>query len=414
LRESGSLVVFDVEGVLLPKRRFLLFEVAAKLRLSTFLKSLFIGILYEAGLLSIDSALRRLFRLLKGMPMNELLAKYRRLRPIAGVTELFSNLRKLEFKTALISSGLPRVFLEDLANELDADYVSGLEIGIDDGRLNGEIWGDVLKPEGKAIALKRILERESIYSHNCIVVADDRNNLPLLRLCRMSIGYNPDFVLTVKSNYVIRGDLSRVLPLLTGKASSSGDRSLSQSEVLREVIHLSGILIPLICTYLLGDHMVALLVMAVTSSYVVSEISRMLGVNLPLFSTVTLKAADRSELQEFVTGPISYGLGIMLSLVLFRPPVSYASIAVLTLGDGSAALFGKRFGRTVLPLNKGKRAEGSLIGLLFAFLGSLLFVNPTQALIGAAVGMLAEYLPSPIDDNITIPLSTGLVLALTS
>ena len=413
-KKASRLVVFDVEGVLLPKRRFLLFEVAAKLGPLTFLRFFFIGILYEIGLLSVESVMRRLFRLLKGMPMDKLFVQYGRLPLMYGATELFEKLRRHGFKTALISSGLPRAFIEDLANRLGADYASGLEIGIDNGHLTGEVWGDVLKPDGKAIALKKILEREGPSCHSCAVVADDRNNLPLLRLCETSIGYNPGFILRVKSNYVIGDDLSKVLPLLTGKASTEDSRDLPQNKVLRELIHISSISIPFVCTYLLSDHIVALLIMVVASIYTISEFSRMLGNNLPIFSAITLKVADKSELQEFVTGPITYALGIVFSLLVFHPPISYASIAILTLGDGSAAIFGKIFGKTVLPLNKGKSVEGSLIGLIFAFLGSILFVSPTKALIGAVVGILAEYLPSPIDDNLTIPIVSGLVLTLTA
>jgi len=407
------MIIFDVEGVLLPKRRFLLFDVAARRGLSTFLRFFLIGILYEIGLLSIESALRRLFKLLKGMPMDELFSKFENISPINGAAVLFANLKKLGFKTALISSGLPRIFVEDFAKKLGADYASGLEIGIERGYLTGEIWGDVLKPDGKAIALKKILERERLSSCNCVVVADDRNNLSLIKLCKKSIGYNPDFILSVKSDFVVRGDLSKMLPLLMGEASAKIDRALSKSEVLHEAIHVGGVLVPFICIYMLSDYIVALLIVAVTSIYTMSEILRMLGKNLPIFSTITLKAADKSELQELVASPIFYALGMILSILFFRPPVSYACIAILTLGDSFAAVFGKRLGRTVFPLNKRKRVEGSLFGLLFAFLGCLLFVNPARALVGAFAGILAESLPSPIDDNVTIPLVSGLALTLT-
>jgi len=411
-KNDRYLVVFDVEGVLLPKRRFLLFEVAMKHEPSKLLKFFFFGFLYEVGLLSIESALRRLFRLLRGTPIDEMFVRFRNLPLMYGAAELFENLRRLGFKTALISSGLPRVFVEDLAKRLGADYAYGLEIGIADGYLTGEVWGDVLERDGKAVVLKKVLEKEGLSSSNCAVVADDRNNLPMLRLSRISIGYNPDFILRVRSNHVIGDDLSRVLPLLTGKASTDGGRALSQSEVLREMIHISGILVPFVCIYLLSDRLVSLLILAFTSIYTASEVSRMLGKNLPIISTITLKAADRSELQEFVTRPIAYALGIASSLLLFRPPISYASIAILTLGDGSAAIFGKRLGRTVFPLNKGKRVEGSLFGFIFAFFGATLFISPTKALIGAVTGILAECLPSPIDDNVTIPLVSGVTLTL--
>ncbi|MFQ6087199.1 MAG: diacylglycerol/polyprenol kinase family protein, partial [Candidatus Bathyarchaeia archaeon] len=109
---------------------------------------------------------------------------------------------------------------------------------------------------------------------------------------------------------------------------------------------------------------------------------------------------------------IFFAAGIMLALLLFPEPISYASIVIFALGDGTATLFGRKLGRNVFPLNKGKRIEGSIFGFMFAFLGALLFVSPFEALIGAAIGMLMEALPTPISDNLTIPLASGLVLMM--
>jgi dolichol kinase len=39
-------------------------------------------------------------------------------------------------------------------------------------------------------------------------------------------------------------------------------------------------------------------------------------------------------------------------------------------------------------------------------------VSPALALIAAAVAMIIESLPLPVNDNITIPLGTGLALML--
>jgi dolichol kinase len=103
----------------------------------------------------------------------------------------------------------------------------------------------------------------------------------------------------------------------------------------------------------------------------------------------------------------------MLALVAFPPPASYGAIAVFTLGDGSATLFGKKFGKHVYPYNKGKKVEGTLLGLLVAWLGAWFFVvNPLRAFVGAMVGMLVEALPTPVNDNLTIPLFSGLTLLL--
>jgi dolichol kinase len=40
----------------------------------------------------------------------------------------------------------------------------------------------------------------------------------------------------------------------------------------------------------------------------------------------------------------------------------------------------------------------------------LFFISPLKALVGAAVAMIVEYLPLPVNDNILIPLITGLTL----
>ena len=412
MRGNDRLVVFDVEGVLLPKRRLLLFEIAARLGLSTFLKFLWIGILYEIGLLPIRSALKRLYRLMKGMTVDELFCRYGRLPLAPDVAELFSKLKKLGFKIALISSGLPRLLVEDLAGKIGADYAAGLEIGLEDGILTGEIWGEVIKSEGKTAALRDILGKTEISPRDCIAVADDRNNLSMLQLCGIAIGFNPDFILGFKSDFVVTGSLLGILPVLDGEHLAKG-HSLPRSMVIRELIHVSGILVPFVCMYLLNVHIVAASILMVTSLYTISEFLRLTGINFPIVSTITTKSADQYERQEFATSPIFYALGILLSLLLFRQPVSYASIAILTFGDGFAAIFGRKLGRTVFPLNKGKRVEGSLFGWFFAFLSSLIFIDPLRAFIGATVGTLAECLPSPVNDNLVVPLASGLVLTLT-
>ncbi|RLI39527.1 phosphatidate cytidylyltransferase, partial [Candidatus Bathyarchaeota archaeon] len=63
---------------------------------------------------------------------------------------------------------------------------------------------------------------------------------------------------------------------------------------------------------------------------------------------------------------------------------------------------------------KGKQVEGTIFGFLFAFIGARVFVNPMQALIASAVGMLMESLPTPVSDNLTVPLVSGLALTLIS
>jgi dolichol kinase len=85
---------------------------------------------------------------------------------------------------------------------------------------------------------------------------------------------------------------------------------------------------------------------------------------------------------------------------------------MFAFGDSTASIFGRYFSRTPLPFNKDKSLEGSLAGFFFAFLAGLIFISPLKALIGAAVAMIIEYLPLPVNDNVLIPLITGLALTV--
>jgi len=412
VRTPNRLIVFDVEGVLVPKRRYLLFETARKVGLLGFVKIIVVGVLYEIGLLSLESALRKIFIGLRGLTVDDLFQLYKEIPLMPGAEEVFEKLNKVGYKTVLVSSGLPKFLVEDLAAKLGADYAFGLEIEVANGHLTGEIGGDVLKPDGKAIVLKEILKKEDLSPQDCAVVADDLNNLPMFPLSKLRIGYNPDFLLSAKSDFVVRGDLSEILPILTENALQVATYPLSRSEIIRETIHIGSFLVPFICIYLLESYLVSLLILLITSLYVASEVARLRGINFPVFSTITWKAAHKPEYYEFATAPISFALGITLSLILFPAPYRYASIAILTLGDGFASIFGRKFGNVVFPFNKGKNVEGSVFGFLFASVGAMLFVDPVKALAGAAVGMLVECLPLPLSDNLTIPLASGLMLTL--
>jgi HAD superfamily phosphoserine phosphatase-like hydrolase len=411
-KESNRLVVFDVEGILIPKNRYLLFEMSRKMRFWGFVKILVLGFLYEIGLLSLDSTLKRIYLLLKGLSVDYIFQLQKKIPLMLGTEEVFKRLNAKGYKTALISSGLPTLFVKDLAKRLNADYAFGLELKILNGKLTGAIKGDVLKPDGKAIVLKKILAKENLNPKDCILVADDRNNFSMFPLCNLRIGYNPDFILSARSDYVTRGELTEILSPITGENPPLSKHSMSRNRELRETMHMSSFLLSFIAIYLTGKTLLASVILLITVLYTISEVARIRGTNIPILSSITWKAANKPELYEIATAPISFALGIAISLLIFPTPICYVAITILTLGDGFAHIFGMKLGRTSLPFNKGKNLEGTIFGFLFAFLATLIFVDPIRALIGSAVGMLIEGLPLPVNDNLTMPLISGLLLTL--
>jgi len=403
--KKPMLIVFDVEGVLIPKNR-LFFDVAKSLGTMRLIHVLFYGFLYAVGISTLKWALTRIFWVMRGATVDLLEEKLRKLPLMPNAPEVFDILRTEGCKTALISSGLPTFLVKKIAGLLGADYAIGVDVGIENGVLTGEVWGDVTERNGKFLVFKKLMEDEHVTAANCVVVVDDRNNASLFLKDALKIGYNPDFLIRVKADVVVSGKLTKILPVINHETQPS---SLSRNDLLREIIHASGLFIPVIAI-LFGLVSTASFVVSVVVLHVVSELFRIRGKNMPFFSLITRYAASQSELCQFTFAPIYFALGILLTLLIFPAPANYAAIAVFTIGDSVASLVGGRISKKTMPFNRAKTVEGTLAGFAFAFLAATLFVSPWTALAGAAVGMLVEYLPLPVNDNLLMPICTGLVL----
>lgn len=402
-----KLVVFDVEGVLIPKNR-LYFEIGRTLKFVALLKILFFGFLYQIGALPLKHALGKIFCTMTGVNIAVFDQILNRLPLMPGAEEVFAFLKAQGSKTALVSSGLPTFLVQKLAAFLGADYAFGIEVGLNGDALTGEIWGDPVEPKGKLLVLKKIVELEGVTLEECAVVADDRNNVSLFLERVRKIGYNPDFIIRAKADFVVNGSLSNVLSALSSKAKAS---TLSAKELLRESIHASGFLIPILAL-LFGQFVTALFICSTIAVYIISEFGRLRGKNFPVISQITRFAASQSELCEFAFAPLYFAFGILITLLIFPHPANSAAIAIFSLGDSTASIIGCVLPKKFLPLNRGKTLTGTLGGFLFAFLAGLAFVHPWLALIGAATAMTVEYLPLPVNDNLLMPVCTGLVLAL--
>jgi dolichol kinase/phosphoserine phosphatase len=403
-----KLVVFDVEGVLIPKNRFF-FMTGKAIGFTQVVKVLFFGFLYETGMMPLKKALKHLFGGLRGMKIETMMQIAAKIPLMPEAQKVFNHLKTQGVKTALISSGLPTMVVQLFADKLGADYVFGFEVGVNRDVLTGEMWGDVIEQNGKLSILRRLVDDEYLTLGDCAVVADDRNNAAIFLRDVIKIGYNPDFVLRIKADSIVTGRISKVLAVLNGEPKHIGKPS--RNDVFRELIHASGFFVPVVVLYV-GAPAVAASIVVVLIFYAASEYLRTEGKKMPLINFITKQAASQNELYQLVLAPVYFALGILFTLLLFPTPVSTAAIAIFALGDSTASLFGRCLARTPLPLNKDKSLEGSAAGFFFAFLAGSVFISPLVALVGAAVAMFIEYLPLPINDNLLMPLFTGLTLIL--
>jgi dolichol kinase/phosphoserine phosphatase len=405
LPEKPRLVVLDVEGVLVPKNRFF-FEVAKTLGLIALIKVLFYGFLYEAGILKLESVLRRIYWEFRGVKLEVLQDVFDKIPATPYLQNLCTQLKARNCKVALISSGIPTAAVKKLAVLVCADYAFGVEVEAKDCRVTGEIWGDAISRDGKLKILSGILQNEGLLLRDCVVVADDRNNRCIFLPGMLKIGFNPDFVIRVKADRVVNGKLSNILPVIDGKKHK---RSFpSTNDFVREDIHAAGIFMPVIAG-MIGVPAVAAIIVAIALIYTASEFYRLEGHSLPFISAITRHAASESELSGFAAAPLYFAFGIVTTLILFPANAGGAAIASFCLGDSAASIFGGMIS-TSLPFNKGKTWEGSLAGFFFAFLAATFFVPPIYALAAAAIAMTVEVLPLPINDNVLVPIITGAAL----
>lgn len=409
---NKRLAVFDVEGIILPKRRYLFVQATKKLDFFKILNIILLGFLYEIGIYTLERALKGIYKFFEGISRRELYQTFKLLPIIPGVQEVFQKLRENGYQIALISSGLPDFLIKELARQLVADYAHGLKLEMVEGKITGAIKGDVIKRNGKAIVLEKILKKEKISKNHCIAVVDDRNNLSMFRFCAIIIGYNPDAVIAAKCDYAIKGNLRDIIPFFDSKVRILTN-PYTRNDAFREFIHMGSFLIPLLCKFLnVNRYAIATLIVIIAIVYFFSELTRRVGINFPPFTTITNLAAMGDEKWGFASPPIFFALGIILSLTLYPTQTGFTAITILTLGDGTARIIGKKLGRIVLPYNKVKKLEGTLGGILVSSWASLLFVTPSKAIATSIFSLIVESLPLPINDNIIIPLIAGLVLTV--
>jgi len=179
-----------------------------------------------------------------------------------------------------------------------------------------------------------------------------------------------------------------------------------RKELFRKTIHLCSALVPFFLTLARIPVLIALAV--VLALYIVSELLRLRGINIPLVSAITAAAARKRDENKFVLGPVTLVLGIMGAALLWKQMPATVGIYALSFGDGLASVAGRLIGRVTIPLTKGKTVAGSLTCFTAIFLSCFLVTKSSfVALCIASCGMLIEMLPLKDFDNILIPVLLG-------
>jgi len=113
-----------------------------------------------------------------------------------------------------------------------------------------------------------------------------------------------------------------------------------------------------------------------------------------------------AEKNNKLTGATYLLLGFSVATIFFEKEIAIISMLVLAVCDSLAALIGRKYGRRKWF---GKTVEGSItffIGTLFItqFFSDNIGIN----ILGAALLTLVELVSGKLNDNLTIPIVSGL------
>lgn len=140
------------------------------------------------GELDFQASFRKRVSLLKGLPASALRQVVDMVPLMDGAERLTSTLRRLGYKTAILSGGFTFVGRE-LQRRLGIDYLHANELDIVDGIVTGQVRGDIVDGARKARHLAEIARAEGLSMEQVIAVGDGANDLPMLRLAGLGIAF---------------------------------------------------------------------------------------------------------------------------------------------------------------------------------------------------------------------------------
>ena len=140
------------------------------------------------GELDFQASFRKRVSLLKGLPASSLDDVVRRVPLMDGAERLVGTLRRLGYKTAILSGGFT-FFGRTLQRRLGIEYLHANELAIKDGVVTGEVIPPIVDGARKAAMLKEIAQKENLSMEQVIAVGDGANDLPMLRLAGLGIAF---------------------------------------------------------------------------------------------------------------------------------------------------------------------------------------------------------------------------------
>lgn len=165
------------------------------------------------GELDFVQSLRERVATLAGIPDTVFLETYSRVRPTPGIHELVAEVHARGGKVGVVSGGFHEV-LDPLAEDLRLDYWRANRLEVVDGVLTGQLLGPIIDAQAKADALVEWAAAEGIEWGATVAIGDGANDLKMMAVAGLSVGFNAKPIVTESADVAIEEDLRKAIPLL--------------------------------------------------------------------------------------------------------------------------------------------------------------------------------------------------------
>jgi len=136
-----------------------------------------------------------------------------RVRLSPGAEILLAACKQYGIKTLLVSGGFTHV-TDLLKPRLGLDYTHSNTLAVANGKLTGEIVGDIVNADGKRDELLRIRDLLGIKREHIMGMGDGANDLKFMAECGVSIAYHAKPIVRGQTTHAINfGGLDAVVNL---------------------------------------------------------------------------------------------------------------------------------------------------------------------------------------------------------